>query len=60
MEKEFIEGMLKDLLYEADLETLSPNQSELIRSFSAQFKERGFLSDKQQNVLRKIYTDKIG
>ena len=59
MNNESIEGMLKDLLYEADIGTLRYG-GEILRSFKEQFKEKKFLSDKQQRVLRRIYTEHIG
>ena len=49
-----IKAMLEDLLLEIDLDTLKYSQ-EFIKDLNQFYKERGFLTEKQQIALRKIY-----
>jgi len=57
MNEESIEGMLAELMHEVDLETLQGSRAEFVKSLNEFYAERGFLSEKQQASLRKIFRD---
>ena len=54
-----ISEMLKDLMLEIDMGALKYGQ-EFVTDLNKFFKERGFLTEKQQTSLRKIYRNHIG
>lgn len=49
--------LLKDLMYEIEIETLTGKTADLIISFNKQFKDSKKLTDAQEKVLRQIYND---
>ena len=54
-----IKAMLDDLMLEIDMETLKYSV-DFVKDLNRFFKERGFLSEKQETALRKIYRSHIG
>lgn len=54
-----IKAMLDDLMVEIDLDALRYGQ-DFIKDLNRFFKERGFLSEKQEASLRKIYRNHMG
>ena len=51
------EEMLKDLVYEADIETLRESTARFVRSLDADKKRRGFLTGDQISALKKVYNE---
>lgn len=49
-----IKGMLDDLLLEIDIGTLRYSQ-DFVKSLAEFFKKNGYLTEKQQSALRRIY-----
>lgn len=52
-----IEGMLTDLMYEIDLETLEGGTAAFIQSLHTSRRERGYLTEKQEAALHKVYRE---
>lgn len=50
-----IKGMLNDLMLEIDCGALRYSQ-DFIKDLNKFYREKGFLSEKQEKALRKIYT----
>ena len=57
MNQASIEGMLKDLMYEVDLETITGSTAEFIKSLNSQFSIYCSISPKQEAALRKIFIE---
>lgn len=57
MNKDLVDSMLKDLMYELDLETLWPGQSTIVLSLKNYNSENGFLTPKQTELLQKIHRE---
>ena len=54
-----IDAMLKDLMLEIDLETLRYGQ-DFVKDLNSFFIKNGFLTEKQQTALRKVYRNHMG
>ena len=55
MDERSIKGMLDDLLHEAAIETIQGGSVEFVKSVNEFYQKRGFLTEKQEAVLRKIF-----
>lgn len=55
------EEMLRDLVYEIDLETIRNHKTvSFIKSLAGQFKQKGFLTEDQESALKKVHKEHFG
>lgn len=60
MNKESVDGMLKDLMYEVEIETIQGSTATFIKSLNEGFKQYGSLTEKQESALRRIFVQHLG
>lgn len=60
MNKESIDGMLKDLMYDIDLGAVRHSTADFIKSLNETFRKYGKLSERQEASLRKTYREHMG